>query len=373
MISRWRRWGWPLCLLLLCLSARSAAGDYRQVTGACGLKFPGDHADHPDYRTEWWYYTGHLQVDDGRRYGFQLTFFRYRIAPPPERGRWPAPASAWRSDQVYLAHAAITDVAAGRHWYAEESARAALGLAGANVTDNVVTIAVNDWSVCIEADRHRLEADAGKFAFALELKPLKKVTRHGRDGYSRKGNAPSRASCYYSFTRLSVRGRLKTGGRFLSVSGQAWMDHEFSTAPLAKDLVGWDWFSLQLDDQRELMLFVLRRADGTWHPASSGTLVMPDGATRHLTRDEIDLKVTRHWHSPHSQAVYPSGWRLQVGDDTLHIEPLLDDQEMRTGASTGVTYWEGAVTITATDNEKPLKGLGYVELTGYAEAFDAPI
>lgn len=367
-----RRWRWILVPLLLCASNPAAAQDFRQVTGPCDLQFPRDHGDHPDYRTEWWYYTGHLKCADGARFGFQLTFFRHRIAPPAEREKWPEPASAWRSDQVYLAHSAVTDVAAGRHMSAEGSARAALGLAGTAVDADAVTVAVNDWSACIEADLHHLKTDGGRFGFELQLTPLKPLVRHGVDGYSRKGDAPSQASCYYSFTRLAARGRLRIGDRLLDVSGQAWMDHEFSTAPLAEDLVGWDWFSLQLDDQRELMLFGLRRGDGSWHPASSGTLILPDGATRHLSRDEIDLKVTRHWRSPHSQAVYPAGWRLQAGGDTLLLEPLLDDQEMRTDASTGITYWEGAVNILGADGRSP-KGLGYVEMTGYAGAFDAPM
>lgn len=372
MISPWRRWPWMLCWLLLWPTAWAAAEDYRQVTGPCDLRFPRDHADHQDFRTEWWYYTGHLTADDGARFGFQLTFFRHRIAPPAHRAKWPEPVSAWRTDQVYLAHAAVTDVAAGRHRSAERSARAALGLAGVTTTGDAVAITLNDWSVHIEPTRHRLEADAGEFAFGLDLRPLKPVTRHGVEGYSRKGDAPSQASCYYSFTRLAVRGRLKLDGRLLTVSGQAWMDHEFSTAPLAGDLVGWDWFSLQLDDQRELMLFVLRRTDGTWHPASSGTLVLPDGTARHLTCDDIDLEVTRRWRSPHSLAVYPAGWILTVGGDSLRIEPLLDDQEMHTEDSTGVTYWEGAVDITAAGG-KSLGGSGYVEMTGYAGAFDAPM
>jgi predicted secreted hydrolase len=365
-----------LILLLLCSSADAEdgaqAGDYRKVTGPCALRFPRDHADHPDFRTEWWYYTGHLQAADGENFGFQLTFFRYRIAPPAERDRWPAPPSAWRCDQVYLAHAAITDVTAGRHLIAERSARAAVDLAGTTFAADGVSIAVNDWTVHIGPSLHRLEADGGEFAFQLELAPLKPVTAHGLDGCSRKGDAPSQASCYYSFTRLATRGNLQVGKRRLTVSGQAWMDHEFSTAPLAKDLVGWDWFSLQLDDGRELMVYGMRRPDGTWHPASSGTLVMPDGAIRHLACDEIDLVVTRHWRSPRSEAVYPAGWILTVAGESLEIHTLLDDQEMRTGATTGITYWEGAVKITGR-GDKSLKGLGYVELTGYAGAFDAPI
>jgi len=373
MISRCRRWAWALFLILLCPFSWAADGDYRQVTGPCALRFPEDHADHPDFRTEWWYYTGHLKTDDGAHFGFQLTFFRYRIAPPAEEETWPVTSSAWRSDQVYLAHAAITDVASGRHLYAEQSARAALDLAGVSLSGDTVTIAVNDWTVRIEPALQRLAASSDEFAFELELAPLKPPIPHGVNGYSRKGDEPAQASCYYSFTRLVARGHLAVGGRHLKVSGQAWMDHEFSTAPLAKGLVGWDWFSLQLDDQRELMLFVLRHSDGTWHPASSGTLILADGTTRHLTRDEIDVEVTRRWRSPHSQAEYPVGWRLQAGDETLEIQPLLDDQEMRTGASTGITYWEGAVKIAAPDKGKPLKGLGYVELTGYADAFDAPM
>ncbi len=368
-----------LALLILCLGpasvGRAAEADYRKVSGPCALTFPRDHADHPDYRTEWWYYTGRLEADEGRRFGFQLTFFRHRIAPPADRSRWPAPASAWRTDQVYLAHAAITDVQAGQHASAERTARAAVDLAGTETAGDAVTVHLGNWSACIAPAVHRLKAGADAFAFDLALTPVKNPTFHGIDGYSRKGSAPDRASCYYSFTRLAARGTVAVGGRRLAVEGRAWMDHEFSTAPLEPGLVGWDWFSLQLDDGRDLMFFGLRKPDGTWHPASAGTLVLADGSARHLERESVRLEVVRRWKSPHTGAVYPAGWRLNVEEAGLRlkIDPVLSDQEMRTGASTGLLYWEGAVDITAGSGDPARIGGGYVEMTGYAQAFDAPM
>jgi predicted secreted hydrolase len=174
---------------------------------------------------------------------------------------------------------------------------------------------------------------------------------------------------------MAARGQVLAAGRRFRVEGQAWMDHEFATAPLEPGLTGWDWFSLQLDDERELMLFGLRRPDGTWHPASSGTLVLADGSARHLGLESIRLEVNRRWRSPHTRAIYPAGWRLGVdgGALSLEIQPILDDQEMRTGASTGITYWEGGVTVAGHSGPKPVKGRGYVELTGYAGPFDAPM
>jgi len=365
-------------LALLCCPVESVAAtdmSYETVTGPCDLAFPRDHADHPAYRTEWWYYTGHLKADNDRHFGFQLTFFRHRIAPPAERRRWPEPPSAWRSDQMYLAHAAVTDITAGRHRFAQRIARAAVNLAGTRVVEDLVTVHLNNWSAAIAPTRHCLQADGADFAFELDLTPLKGPILHGHNGYSRKGSQPEQASCYYSFTRLAARGQVTVGGQRLPVRGLAWMDHEFATAPLEPGLAGWDWFSLQLDDNRELMVFGLRRPDGTWHPASSGTLVMPDGSCRHLKNESIRLEVVRRWQSPHTKALYPAGWRLQVDDEalSLKIEPVLDDQEMRTGHSTGVIYWEGGVIITGRSGQRPLKGRGYVEMTGYAGAFEAPL
>ena len=369
---------WALAALfgLAVLVGPAAAGqDFRTVSGPCGFVFPADHADHPEYRTEWWYYTGRLTAAGGQRFGFQLTFFRHRIAPPADRAHWPRQPSAWRSDQVYLAHAAVTDIGGGRHLSAERSARSALDMAGTTVRENAVTVHLGPWSARIAPEGHHLAAAAEEFSFVLDLTALKPPTAHGQDGYSRKGTGPERASCYYSLTRLSARGEVAVGDRRQAVDGLAWMDHEYSTAPLEPGLAGWDWFSLQLDDGTDLMCFGLRMPDGTWHPVSAGTLVAADGTVRRLAHDAIRLEVTRRWQSPHSGADYPAGWRLHVAaaDLDLTIRPALDDQEMRTGRSTGVTYWEGVVEIAGRRGGRTVNGGGYVELTGYAGDFDAPL
>ena len=191
---------------------------------------------------------------------------------------------------------------------------------------------------------------------------------HGDRGYSRKGDTPERASCYYSFSRLQTRGKIKYNDQEFAVSGLSWMDHEFSTAELQPGIEGWDWFSLQLDNGSDLMLYLLRQADGHLNPASSGTLVDKNGNTHHLSLDAFKIETLDTWQSPHSAGRYPSRWRLTVDIDDLQvfIESNLADQEMRTPGSTGVTYWEGSVSVGGQARGRPVKGKGYVELTGYA-------
>jgi predicted secreted hydrolase len=361
--------------ILLAPVAAAAQEGFRQVTGPCRLSFPADHGAHPEYRTEWWYYTGNLTAADGRRFGFQLTFFRSALSPADQRSQWPETASAWRSDQIYLAHAAISDLAGGRHLKAERTARPVLSMAGADQTGAVTTVHVQTWRAVIAPEGHRLQADAGGFAIDLDLKALKKPVLHGDNGYSRKGQDPERASCYYSLTRLQAVGRLTVDGTRHSVHGLAWMDHEFSTAPLQPGIVGWDWFSLQLSDNSEVMIFLLRQADGSLNPATSGTFVTPSANTRHLQQKEIAITALAHWTSPHSAARYPVKWRLRIPmlEMDLILAANLDDQEMHTPRSTGVVYWEGSVGAKGTRGDAPIEGVGYVELTGYASPFDAPL
>jgi len=348
---------------------------YLSVTGPCNLEFPKDHGAHPGYRTEWWYYTGNLHSEAGDQYGFQLTFFRSQISPPGADKKWPRPASAWRTSQVYLAHAAVTDIAGKQHLQAEDVSRAALGMAGVNQSAEQTKIFLKNWSTRIEADVHVLKIDAADFSYELKFKPAKPAVMHGDPGYSLKGASPQRASCYYSFTRLQGQGSIRIGGKKVAVTGSAWMDHEFSTALLEPGISGWDWFSLQLSDFTELMLFLLRTDKGGLHPASSGTYINADGLTRPIVNAEIKVSVLDTWRSKPSNASYPARWRLQIetlGID-LTIKSNLPDQEMRTSGSTGVTYWEGSVSIDGTENKHPVSGDGYVELTGYAGAFDAPL
>ena len=360
-----------LAAALLWGAAVAWGGVYPQVTGPCGLVFPRDHGPHPDHKTEWWYYTGNLRTEAGRHLGFQLTFFRSRVVPP---GSTPAAsASAWRVETILLGHAAVSDMAGGRFFHDTEVARAALGMADARSASGGAVVFLKKWSLDIGTDAHRLQADARGFGLSLAIRAEKPPVLHGEDGYSRKGSTPERASCYYSFTRLRAEGVITLGGERLPVRGLAWMDHEFSTSPLEPGLVGWDWFSLQLSDRTEVMIYLLRSADGAFHPALSGTFVAPDGRSRHLERGEIRVLAERRWKSPHSGAEYPSAWRIEIAplDMRLSVRANLPDQEMAEGGAAGVVYWEGSVSASGSRDGRAVTGEGYVELTGYAEPLEA--
>ena len=248
-------------------------------------------------------------------------------------------------------------------------------MAGADQTNTQTDLFIQNWRLRITPHRHHLTVSAEDFSFTLAATPLKPPILHGESGYSRKGSTPERASCYYSFTRLKTEGTLTIRGKPTSVSGISWMDHEFSTAPLESGIVGWDWFSLQLSDQTEVMIYLLRKKDGTLSPASSGTYVDVDNNSRHLRIHDLNVKVLGTWKSTHSDAVYPSGWHIKTAllSMELTVFPQFKDQEMLTSMTTGVTYWEGSVSVTGTKNRKSIRGQGYVELTGYAKPMDSPM
>ncbi|WP_373500516.1 lipocalin-like domain-containing protein [Desulfococcus sp.] len=348
------------------------AGGYARVTGPCGLVFPQDHGPHPDYKTEWWYYTGNLRAEDGRHLGFQLTFFRSRVVPPGGGKNPSLPASGWRAENIILGHAAVSDVPGRRFHHDSEAARDVLGMAHAGTASDRTAVALKKWSLEITPDAHRLSADARGFGIDLTLRPEKPPVLHGDQGYSRKGSTPERASCYYSFTRLGAEGVITVEGASFPVRGQAWMDHEFSTSPLEPGLVGWDWFSLQLSDGTEVMIYLLRTPDGSFHPASSGTFVEGDGRSRHLDRGDLRVTAESVWRSPHSRAEYPSTWRIEIVPLglLLDVRANLPDQEMAEGGAAGVVYWEGSVSFSGVRAGAPVAGEGYVELTGYAEPLD---
>jgi predicted secreted hydrolase len=347
-----------------------APSGYLPVTGPCGLEFPRDHGWHPGHRTEWWYYTGNLHTDTGELFGFQLTFFRHRISPPEAQSHWPQPPSPWRAQQLYFAHVALTDITAERFYQDELVARGAQGMAGVQAQDPGVRIFVRSWEAQIAEKEHLLRARAQDFDLRLDLQAEKEPVAHGLSGYSRKGSSPESASCYYSISRLAAKGVVTLKGKQFPVEGLTWMDHEYSSAPLEPNLVGWDWFSLQLSDQSELMLYQLRQHDGATHPASSGTYVDRSGETHHLQADAFRIEVQDYWTSPHTGARYPHRWLLKVPGQHMElvVEPRLDDQEMRTTQPTNITYWEGSVAVRGSTPLGPLTGVGYVELTGYASA-----
>lgn len=338
---------------------RDEAAGYAKALTPRPFIFPADHGPHPEFKTEWWYYTGNLAAADGRRFGYQLTFFR--IALTPSGGERP---SAWGASQISMAHFAVTD-AEEKHFYSTERfARNALGLAGAQAFPFRVWL--EDWQAS-SADGvfpMRLEAADDEVAIDLTLEAGKPVVLQGEQGLSRKSAEPGNASFYYSLTRMPTRGRLKLGDTEIVVSGNSWLDREWSTSALAPDQTGWDWFALQFDDGFELMYYQLRRQDGSADPASAGVWVVPDGSSSVLAREDLQLEPTGRWTSPRGGS-YPAGWRLRVEREQLdlRIEPLLADQEL----DATIRYWEGAVRISGERAGKPVSGYGYVELTGYAE------
>jgi predicted secreted hydrolase len=349
----------------LSVAASLRAGEdagYARALEPRELVFPEDHGPHPDFRTEWWYFTGNLETPEGRRFGFQLTFFRNALAPDlPER------ESAWATRQAWLAHFALTDVAGERFSSFERWSRGALGLAGAEV--DPFRVGVRDWRAKAIGEEGafplRLAAEADGLALELTLQAGKPPVLQGERGLSRKGPEPGNASYYYSLTRLPAAGTVRLDGEAFAVSGLAWMDREWSTSSLGEGQVGWDWFALQLDDGSELMLYRLRRADGTADPLSSGAFVAPGGDSRTLSAGRFVLEDLERWRSPKSGALYPAAWRIRVPSEglDLRVAPARPDQEL----DVSFRYWEGAVEVSGSRRGKPVRGRGYAELTGYAE------
>ena len=366
---------WLFLLMLLCWDAVTAddstpsrladllgseadAGFARALTPRT-FTFPADHGPHPEFRNEWWYVTGNLDDASGRRFGFELTFFRFALAPA-----LPASDSRWRTNQAYIAHLAVTDANGEQFHAAERYSRGAVGLAGAQAEPFRVWI--DDWEIAEQASTEawRLQANDDGFGIDVELTALRQPILNGIDGLSKK--SIDHASYYYSITRLQTDGKLRIGDREFRVSGLSWLDREWSTSALAADQVGWDWFALQLADGSDLMFYQLRKTDGTPDAASAGTFVTSQGVASHLTNDDVEVVVVveDRWTSPQG-GTYPSRWTLRVPRFGLEltVAPVIANQEL----FTTVRYWEGAVDVAGEHEGMPVTGRGYVELTGYAQ------
>ncbi|MEE8234828.1 MAG: lipocalin-like domain-containing protein [Nitrospirales bacterium] len=372
--GHWKRSLWVSLMILLlgpfdhCVAQSPQPSAIPLVHARPGYSyvFPRDHGSHDQFRIEWWYFTGHLFAKNGRRFGFELTFFRRAVDDP----RVASNRSQWAIRQLYFAHFALTDEENQAFRYAEKLSRAGLGKAGAE--PNQLEVWIDRWRVKARNPDHtqfQLEAATKDFAIDLLVETEKPPAVHGEQGVSRKGAGEGQASHYYSFTRLSTKGTIWINGNPMEVTGLSWMDHEFGSGEMGEDQVGWDWFSIQLDSKVELMIYLLRQRDGTPDPASSGTLVFADGETRYLPLQDITVHVLDHWVSPHSGARYPSGWNVKVHslNISLNIVPRQVDQELVTTRSTQVTYWEGAVDVRGHFKSGTVMGVGYVELTGYAK------
>lgn len=325
--------------------------------------FPRDHGSHPAYKLEWWYYTGNLRADDGRAFGYELTFFRIGTDRRSEN------PSAWSVHDLHVAHFALSDIDGQTFFFRERVNRQGPGIAHA--AEGTLDVQNESWSARLEDGVIRLRAYADGVLLELALTSDKPPVIHGLDGISQKSDGVGQASHYYSLTRLASSGFLSIEGEGVGVTGESWMDHEFGTNQLAPQQVGWDWFSLQLDDGEELMLYQLRNRDGSIDRNSSGTVVSRTGASEHITRGQFGIRSFRTWESPKSGARYPLEWEVELPElsTTLRVIPLMDDQELVTIRSTGIAYWEGAVRVEGTWRGEPVTGHGYVELTGYSEEY----
>jgi predicted secreted hydrolase len=337
----------------------SAQTAWRDATAGYRFAFPRDHASHPDYRIEWWYYTGNVATASGRRFGYQITFFRVGVDPAP------ANPSRWAVRDVFMAHLAVSDPGGRRYRFDERLSRAGPGLSGA-ATDRY-RVWNDDWTAGLDdAGRHVLSAASAQASVSLVLDEGKAPAVNGVDGISQKGAQAGNASHYYSLTRMPTRGTVTIDGERFEVTGESWMDHEFGTSFLEPGQQGWDWLSLQLSDGRELMIYQLRRDDGGRDPRSSGTLVGVDGRTRHLAAGDFTLTPAGRPMAMPSGARYPSGWRVQVPREGLDLTVTtpLADQELRT-LGAGIAYWEGMVDVGGAARGAAITGRGYLEMTGY--------
>jgi predicted secreted hydrolase len=347
------------------LALAACGAEFATARPGYRFEFPRDHYAHPQFKTEWWYWTGNLRDANNRRFGFELTFFRQAAGKEPVERR-----TAWDIADYYLAHLTLTDVAGGRFHHFERLNRAGPGLAGANPAAGRI------WNGNWSAGLDHLSAVTESFRLNLKTAARKPPVIHGANGVSQKAQGEGRASHYVSITRLAVSGDLQLEGETFQVSGTAWMDHEFFTHQLEPEQSGWDWLSIQLEDGTELMLFRLRRRDGTIDPFSAGTYIDAGGAARHLALSDFSLEPERgsEWTSQRSGGKYPLRWHIRVPSLGLDLQAStpLQSQELVSANGNSPTYWEGAMDYSGTRAGKPVRGVGYLEMTGYAPSRTGP-
>ncbi len=352
-ISNWMALGALFCL----------AADWQRAEPGWRYEFPRDHHVHEKFKTEWWYYTGNLTNDRGRRFGYELTFFRQGIRPVAVRG---TTTSRFVVDDLKFAHFTVTDAAGEKFLFHQKVSRGSFGEAGFDENNRLAWI--DSWTLRMNGDgSFDLAADAGDAAIQLHLLPRKQPVIHGQRGISQKAEGDGHASHYYSITRLATTGRVRAGKEEFAVTGESWFDHEWATNQLAPGQAGWNWVSAQFDDESELMLYQMRLTNGAIDPVSSGTLAHADGSLVALTSTDFQMTPETFWKSEKTRANYPIGWRIAVPKEqlTLTLRPVMPNQEL---ALVPLTYWEGAFDLEGTRGGKPIHGRGYLELTGYARS-----
>ena len=358
------------------------------------FEFPQDHLAHPEFKHEWWYFTGNLSTSTGDRLGYQLTLFRIGLKPEEKviktkdyvsgaSGQQSEQESDWRTNHIYMGHLALTDITNQQFYHYEKFSRGVMGMAGSELVktgmkeqtadeSTAIKIWLENWQITSHSQTTfplSVSAHKGEVAIELTLDPLKPVVYHGYEGLSQKGRKQGNASYYYSITRLDTKGKISIKDQTFNVTGTSWFDREWSTSTLEKQQVGWDWFALQLDDGRDIMFYKMRREDNSMDRYSNGTIVSKNGETTALNFEDVDLEETDFWQSPHSAVKYPSAWKIRIPKENLEltVEPLMDDQEN----NLTVRYWEGAVKVQGIQhndrNKAQVSGYGYVELAGYKQ------
>ena len=360
---------------LLLAASLSGASGLSGVTGFFGidaahalppktLTFPRDRGSHPDFRTEWWYVTGHLSTAGAtaREFGFQLTFFRSRVDGTQ------AMASNFAAKQLVFAHAAITDVQGKKLWHDQRIARDGFGIAAASQTD--MNVKLRDWQLQVmqvqpsQAHSYAAELPGKDFGIKLQFLETQPVLLQGKQGLSRKGPEEKQASYYYSQPQLATRGSLQLQGKSFEVTGKAWLDHEWSEEILHPSATGWDWIGMNLDDGSALTAFRLRDKNGgaVW---DGGSFRAPNGSPYAFSRGEVIFKPVRYWKSPLTQTTYPVEWIVRTPADFYTVKAVIDNQELDSRQSTGSIYWEGLSDLIDSNGKRA--GRGYLEMTGYAK------
>jgi len=349
-----------LALLSLAALVNPLAAQYRVAAPGYHYEFPRDNFNHPDFQTEWWYYTGNLKSAEGHEFGFELTFFREALTRDKQK------ESDWSAPDVYMAHLALSDISGHEFYHRERLNRAGPGLAGINTDTGLIWN--GNWQTQWSGNTQTLQAVSDAFGLRLALESKKPAVIHGIDGVSQKSAGEGHASHYISLTRLAATGDVELHGKKFQVTGTAWMDHEFFTQQFGAEQTGWDWFSLQLDDNTELMLFRIRRKDGSTDPFSSGTYIDAQGKATHLPQRDFSLQpLGETWTSDSNRAAYPIHWHVTVPSLRINLDLTtpLKPQELAGTTPLSPSYWEGAIRIAGTRGATPLAGVGYLEMTGY--------
>lgn len=348
---------------------------YLRATGPREFIFPEDHGPHPGFRTEWWYYTGNLFTEEGRQFGYQFTIFRSQMTPPDPIASDMAYNEDWNTNQLYLGHFAIADIENEDHVFEERYSRGSAGLAGSQADPHRIWL--EDW----EISRIETSADDDRnfpvninavmedgSSLDLNITPAKPLVLQGEKGFDPKGPEEGNASYYLAFTRMGTEGIITKDGQEYKVEGYSWMDHEWSTSALGEEQEGWDWFSIQLSNNYEIMYYQLRNSDGSVSQFTNGSIIDPQGNKVNFKPGDVTLEVLDTWKSPHSKAEYPSQWNLNIPDKNieLSLSTVFSDQEM----DVSVRYYEGVLSIKGTMDGDTIYGNGFIEMTGYGENED---